>query len=192
MKKFIISILLILAVAVNMSAQQIKARGPKRELRSERKKLKQTDVPKEVIETFTAIYPKEQIIDWYAYPYYWDIEMDDSPLDTITYVEYLYPEFYEVEFIKEGKTHKSIFSRPGKLLHTRKLIKDEEIPQQIVNSLKKGDYKDWNMVGEKERIEKESSEPLYKLKVEKGRERQVLFYYGDGTLVQVKKIRTKQ
>jgi hypothetical protein len=189
MKKLTLSILFVLALIVNMNAQQVKNQDVKKELRSVKRKIKKADVPKEVIESFTIIYPQEQVIDWYTYPYYSDIEIDDSPMDTITYVEYLYPEFYEVEFIKEGKTHKSIFSRTGKLLHMKKAIKDEELPQPVVNAIKNGPYKDWTIVGEKEKIEKKATEPVYKVKVEKGKERQVLFYYGDGTLVQVRKIK---
>jgi hypothetical protein len=189
MKKLIFSIMLIFAVTANMNAQHAKTRDVKKELRSVKRKIKKEDVPKEVTESFTIIYPQEQIVNWYSYPYYWDIEMDDSPMDTITYVEYLYPEFYEVDFIREGRTHKSIFSREGKLLHTKKTIKDEEFPQAVKNSLKNGEYKDWTVVGEKEKIEKDGKESVYKVKVEKGKQKQVLFYYGDGTLVQVRKIR---
>ncbi|HSZ71485.1 MAG TPA: hypothetical protein VK750_02340 [Cytophagaceae bacterium] len=193
MKNIFLSFMLVFATVAYMSAQQTKNASVKKEQKSSKKKIKQTDVPKEVVESFLFIYPEQPVAQWYAYPYYWDFENDDLDLDSNTYIEYLHPEYYEVEVFKEGKMHHSLFSKSGKHIHTRKKIKKEELPKVVSDAFNSGPYKDWTVVGDHEIVY--TNEPdiiFYKMTVKKGKEKSVL-YYGEknGELVQVKTIRKR-
>ncbi|HSZ24791.1 MAG TPA: PepSY-like domain-containing protein [Cytophagaceae bacterium] len=184
MKKTALLLVFLSIVAINSNAQQSK----KEDKKTEKKKVAKADVPKKVLESYTIIYPGTEVTEWYSYPYFWDIEPEIIERDGV--IEYLYPEFYEVDFIKEGKSHKSIFSKSGKHLHTKVAIKDSELPKPVSDAIKNSDYKDWKIVGDKEKLENtETKENVYTIKVEKGKEKHVLHYDENGKLVQVKKIK---
>jgi hypothetical protein len=163
-----------------------------KEPRSSKKKIKKEHVPKEVTDAFILIYPEEPVIEWYAYPYYWDFEVGEMAIDSSGYViEYEFPEFYEVEILKEKKKHRALFSRLGKLIHTRTVISKEELPKVVSDAFNNGPYKDWKVEEERELIQ--FSEPnirLYSIRVKKGKQKHVLYYAEkNGQLIQVKKIK---
>jgi len=188
MKKTILLLALFVALAAATNAQTKKDNtASKKEKNHTKKKVAKSEAPTEVIKTFEVYYPGVEVTDWYSYPFYWDIENDEPETDTL-WVEYFYPEFYEVEFIEKGKKHKGIFSRKGK--HVRTTSKAELLPAAVDNAIKSGDYKDWTVAGDKEKVEKkETNETLYKVAFKKGKERHVVYYDENGKIAQVKKIK---
>jgi hypothetical protein len=199
MKKTILIGALICVASVNMNAQETKkevAKDHREEakiVRKEKKALKKIDkseVPAGVLTVFNTGNPNVQIVEWSAYPSYFEPDAALASDSTYTLVEYYYPEFYEVEYVKDSKTNKSVYSRGGKLLHTRRFIKEEELPKKVTDALKNSVYKDWKIVGSKEKIERQDpKETEYKITVENGKEKHVLFYNEEGKLVQGKKIK---
>lgn len=191
MKKTILYTLLLLAISV-ASFAQTKDEKLLKEPKTTKKKIKKEHVPKEVSDAFILIYPNESITEWYAYPYYWDFETGQLAVDSNDYlIEYEFPEFYEVEIIKDKKKHHVLFSRFGKLIHVRTPVSKEELPKVITDAFNNSVYKDWTVEEERELIQ--FSEPgirLYSIRVKKGRQKHVLYYAEkDGKLIQVKKIK---
>lgn len=197
MKKISLVLALVVALGATTYAQKAGKKAAKSKTQTakskgSKKRVKKADVPTEVTEQFTVLYPNIDAEDWYAYDYYWDTETDEVEEDSLIEVEYLYPEFYEVDFMMESKPYRSIFSRIGEFIETRRIIKEDELPSAVSNALKKGEYKDWELVGEREKVEKTpKKETLYRVRVRKGKERQVLLFDSNGKLVQAKKIKLK-
>ncbi|MDB5273229.1 MAG: hypothetical protein JWO58_1596 [Chitinophagaceae bacterium] len=191
MKKIMLYSMLLFAIA-GSSGAQTKEEKTLKEPRTHQKKIKKEHVPKEVTDEFLLIYPNEPLVQWYAYPYYWDFEIGELAVDSSGYIiEYEFPEFYEVEILKENKKHRSLFSRAGKLIHTRTTVSKEELPKIIQDAFNSGPYKDWNVVEERELIQfTEPSIRVYSIRVKKGKQKHVLYYAEkNGQLIQVKKIK---
>ncbi|MDB5272584.1 MAG: hypothetical protein JWO58_951 [Chitinophagaceae bacterium] len=187
MKKIILALTLVLAIVAGTHAQVAKNDNAKTKSPSAKRKVKKEDVPKTVTESFLVVYPENPAAEWYAYPYYWDYVDEDLDLDSTGSIEYLYPEYYEVIVVKEGKMHHSIFHKSGRHVQTRKKIKKEELPTEIATAFNSGPYKDWKITSDHEIVySKEPDMTYYKIKVKKDKQKKVL-YYGDknGDLLQV-------
>jgi len=125
-----------------MTITSVSAQNAMKTEKNTKKKVTKPEIPKEVIETFKIRFPKVELADWYSYPYYLDYISSDSG-ET---VEYFYPEFYEVEYIYEGKNQRSIFSKQGKLIASYQKLKDGELPKVVSDTLKNSKYKDWTIL----------------------------------------------
>jgi hypothetical protein len=162
MQKIILATILLLAVTANMNAQQM-SKVHRNDFFNDTVKSKEKEI---------ALITN--VIHWNSYPLYWYIEKD------------LYtPEFYEVEFSKKGEKYKSLYSKSGIFIQTKYTIKESEYPEEVANSFKLCDYKNWTVIGDKQRIEKKANKMnIYVLTVENGKKTRILYFNEKGELIQ--------
>jgi hypothetical protein len=153
-------------------------------------KVDKKKVPKEVNDVFIREYPVVDYYDWYGYPvydygdYWYDDWYDYGPYSYVNY-----PEYYVVEFTNDKTPHKAIYSKAGKKVATHKVISD--VPKAVSAAISKGEYKTWKLAKDKEEIFKDNDKDqlkVYKVTVEKGKEKHALFFQADGKLLKDKKV----
>ena len=150
--------------------------------------IEKNKVPKEVTETFYKEYPVRTYENWYGYPsfnyqtYWYD------------YDPYLYsneyPEYYIVGFNKDNIPYNAVYSKKGEKIAIHKSL-TSDIPKAVSSAISKSEYKAWKIGKEKEEIfkDKESDQlKVYKVAVEKGKEKHYLFFQSDGKLLKDKKV----
>ena len=152
-------------------------------------KIEKGNVPKEVTEIFYMEYPQDMNDEyWYGYPAYdYDNYWYDNWYDP--YVDTDSPEYYVVDFIMDNTPHKAVYSKAGKKFAVHKSVMD--IPKPITEAISKGEYKSWTVGKEKEEIFKDKKTDkmkVYRVTVEKGKEKHNLFYQADGKLLKDKKV----
>ena len=149
-------------------------------------KLEKSKVPKVITETYVVEYPVTAYESWYGYPVFSD-ESDWYAYDTELYTDQQ-PEYYIVEFSKDGTPYKVLYTKEGKKISTKRIIMVGEVPKAVADALNKSAYKSWEIKKEKEEIFRDSDKmKVYKVVVEKGKEKHVLFYQEDGKLLKDKK-----
>ena len=117
----------------------------------------------------------ENEYDWYGYNTY--------------LFDYDNPEYYIVEFSEKDVPHKVIYSKNGKKIATHKKS-NAILPKPITSAIGRSEYKTWKLLKDKEEIFKDSdSMKVFKVEVEKEKERHVLFYSTTGELLKDKKIK---
>jgi hypothetical protein len=154
-------------------------------------KLEKTKVPKEITEPYYKEYPGAVYENWYGYPAY-DYRNDwyDNWYDYGPYSYIDYPEYYVVEFTKDNTPHKVIYSKTGTKVAIHRSLKSE-IPKAVSEAISKGEYKTWKLEKDKEEIFKDTDKDqmkVYKVTVEKGKEKHTLFFQPDGKLLKDKKV----
>jgi len=184
--KMIAGCLLLASLALN-SFGQTTTKADK-EKKKKQSKVTKGKVPKEVIVVFYKDHPTITEEGWYVYPSYdsennwWD-DWDESP-----YVSTLSPDYYEVEFTEDNTPTKAIYSKKGERLVTHKKFKNE-IPKPVATAINNGPYKTWKVGSEKEEIFKDKEKmKVYKIELEKGKEKHKLYYQEDGKLLKDKKV----
>jgi hypothetical protein len=152
-------------------------------------KIEKKKVPTVVTETYFREYPVTTYESWLGYPVF------TNENDWYGYNPYLYsneyPEYYIVEFTKDKTPHKVIYSKAGKKVATHKKL-NADVPKAISLALSKGEYGTWKLGKEKEEIFKDSDKDdlkIYKVEVEKGKEKHILFYASNGDLLKDKTIK---
>ncbi len=66
-------------------------------------------------------------------------------------------------------------------MHTNRIIKDSELPEKVAKALRNSEYKDWDVVSKKEKIDKKSPHiVIYTLKIRRGENLHMLHYDQDG------------
>ena len=168
--------------------------GPAKAAKDDGKKTVKVDkkkVPKEVNDVFIREYPAVDYYDWYGYPvydygdYWYDDWYDYGPY---SYTDY--PEYYEVDFTQAKTPVKAIYSKAGKKIAIHKSLKSD-LPKAVSAAISKGEYKAWKLGKDKEEIFKDSDKDqlkVYKVDVEKGKEKHTLFFQPDGKLLKDKKV----
>ena len=163
---------------------------PAKEGEKAKAKVEKTKVPKEVTDTYYMEYPGAVYENWYGYPtynygdYWYDDWYDYGPY---SYVDY--PEYYVVEFTKDKIPQKAIYSKTGKKVAIHKMLVD--LPKAVTASISKCEYKAWKLEKDKEEIFKDKDKDqmkVYKVTVEKGKEKHTLFLQPDGKLLKDKKV----
>jgi hypothetical protein len=186
--KMVVGLALVVLVITNGLAQA--PMKPIEEGGKKPNKLEASKVPKTVTDIYILEYPSVVDYSWYGYPAF----MEES--DWYAYDPYLipgeYPEYYIVEFIQDDTPHKVMYSKNGKRIATHRELK-ADLPPAVSNALSKGAYKNWMIKKEKEEIFKEKDTDkfkVYKIVVEKGKEKHALYYETDGTLLKDKKLKS--
>jgi hypothetical protein len=160
---------------------------PVKQNSKETSKIDKNKVPLVVNETHSEEYPITTSESWYSYPSF-DNESDWFGYDEEFYSNE-YPEYYIVEFTQDNISRKVIYSKTGKKIVTHIKL-NSDIPSAVSISISKGEYKIWKLMKDKEEIFKDSdSMKVYKVEVEKGKERHALFYSTTGELLKDKKIK---
>jgi hypothetical protein len=177
--KIIMGCILMASFALSAFAQTAKST-------KKSKTIEKSKVPTTVTETYIVEYPVTVYETWYGYPIFND-ETDWYGYDTDLYTDE-YPEYYVVEFTKDGTPYKVIYSKEGKKVATHKTIMVGDVPKAVADALNKSAYKSWMIKKEREEIFRDKADmKVYKVVVEKGNEKHVLFYQEDGKLLKDKK-----
>jgi len=148
-------------------------------------KIEKTKVPKVVTETFYGDYPVTTYENWYGYPTF------DNDLYWYDYDPFFYsndyPEYYVVDFTKDNTPYKAVYSKSGKKIAIHKKLTD--LPKAVSSALSSGAYKTWVVAKDKEEIFKDKDSDqlkVYKVDVEKGKEKHSLYFQPDGKLLKDK------
>ncbi len=150
--------------------------------------IKLSELPKEVLDSYNKLNKKHSVKEVNVYSFYWEDQTQyydyHEKLDSLTVkgdVPFILPEYYELVYLKSNYIFKSIYSKYGKLIHTSKLINNNELPKAVVKSYKKSSYKDWDIVGQKEEINrKKPNVIIYRLIIRKGEETQIVHFDQNG------------
>jgi hypothetical protein len=160
--------------------------------------INQSDLPPTVINSYNKTYESIPISEVYAYPFYWDNQAQyfdfHSNSDTVDYSNWnnVNPEYYELVYKKDGRTYKSTYAKDGTLMNTNKIIKDSELPVAVGKAFRNSEYKNWDIVDEKEKVDRKNPDvTIYKIKVKRGEDIHVLHYYQDGKIVTSKNPKNK-
>lgn len=152
-------------------------------------KIEKKQIPKVVTEPYYKEYPATLNENWYGYPTF----INES--DWYGYNPYLYatefPEYYIAEFTKENVPQKVIYSKTGKKVATHKKI-TSDLPKVVSLTISKSEYSTWKMAKEKEEIFRDADADnmkVYKVEVEKGKEKHYLFISSEGVLLKDKTIK---
>ncbi|MEI8136809.1 MAG: hypothetical protein WCH21_05735 [Bacteroidota bacterium] len=152
-------------------------------------KIEKSKVPTVVTETYFKEYPIISNEYWYGYPEF-DYQNDWYGYNPYLF-EYEHPGFYVVEFIKDKTPHKVIYSKSGKKIATHKKL-DSELPKAVSDAIAKSEYSTWKMAKDKEEIFRDfemDKLKVYKVEVEKGKEKHTLFYSSNGDLLKDKTVK---
>jgi hypothetical protein len=168
MKKLLVSMFAILGLGFPMLAQvdhdfKLDEKIPVASL-----DLKKNQIPPEIIKSVTSDFENGQPLTFGKFPfvlekYAWIIKNDDADLK---------PDQYQV-FIKakDGSDIYAIYTPEGKIIQSRAIYKNIEVPLPVRESLAKSQYKDWTIIGDKEIlsyfIDKNNVEKHFRITVEK-------------------------
>jgi len=141
--------------------------------------LKKEQIPPAIIKAVTSDFSTGQALTYGKFPfvlenYGWVINKDAAGEK---------PDHYEV-LIKanDGSDVYAVYAPDGSIIQSRSLYKNITIPAEVKNSLAKGQYKDWTIVGDKEIIKfynsKKDVEEHFRITVEKNNvKRSISFNY---------------
>jgi hypothetical protein len=189
MKKTFFFFLIIFFLTVKMNAQQKYDDNSTRakSYTEAKRSIDKEEVPKAVIDSFNNTNKDIPIKAINIYHYFKDLQAQYFDFhgyeDTLSQYtpDPLIPVYYELAYVKNHHKYKSVYSKDGTLLFTSRIIKDKELPKAVAMAFRKSEYSDWDIVGEKEKINKKNpDENIYKLKVKKGIDTHVLRYYPNG------------
>jgi hypothetical protein len=185
-KKVIAGCILLVFFVMNSFSQTTTTATKKDE--KKHAKLDKTKVPKEVTDVYLHDYPVTSYESWSGYPTF------DNNLYWYDYDPFLnsdeFSEYYVVDFTKDNTSHSAIYSKSGKKIATHRKL-NSDLPKAITTSISKGEYKTWKLGKDKEEIFKDKDSDqlkVYKVDVEKGREKHTLYFQPDGKLLRDKKV----
>ena len=88
------------------------------------------------------------------------------------------PEYYVVEFTESAVPNKVIYSRSGKKIATHRKL-NSPLPKKVTTSIRNSEYKNRKLLNDKEELFKDGDADnmkVYKVEVEKGKEKHILLY----------------
>jgi hypothetical protein len=188
MKKFFITGLAIIAFAIPTMAQVDHDYNPNDVVPLPGPKLNNDQVPSSVIKAASTDFDLKNPETWTKFPYAlkeygWVYDKAASDVK---------PDRYEVSMkASNGDDLYAVYSTEGVLVATREVNNNAPVPASVMESLRKSQYKDWKIVGNKEIIkyyhDKKSVEQHFRVTVEKDNvKRSISFNYqanADGTAV---------
>ena len=148
--------------------------------------LDRSTIPGPVSENYVREYPKTTYETWYYYP----SSSYDESAEWYVYVPSVIaetePAFYVVEFTNQDEVpYKVVYSKDGKRVTTYR--GNNVLPKAVTDAIKKSPYKDWALTKDKEEMWKDSdNKKVYKVVMEKGSKKHVLYYQEDGKLLKDK------
>lgn len=150
-------------------------------------KIKKSEVPKVVTESFIREYPTGMYESWYGYP-----EYNGYVYDPNFYYYSEYPENYIVEFSKNKVKHKAFYSKAGKKIATHMMV-NNNTPKTVLEAVAESKYKTWTLLEDKVEMLKDGDSDLlkvYKVEVRKGKQKHALFYDLEGKLMKDVKMKS--
>ena len=152
------------------------------------KKVPTNEVPKDVSDAFYKAQPITINPSWYSFPAYdYQLEWWDNWYEYHPNGSPYSPDYYAADYTDDSTQHKAIYHKSGKHVATHKKLK--ELPKPILDAIPNSIYKTWKIGKEKEEIFRDKEKmKVYKVEVEKGKEKHILFYQQDGKLLKDRKI----
>lgn len=100
------------------------------------------------------------------------------------------PEVYIVAYSKNAQDHRDRYSKEGKIIDRNQLINLSVLPHQALDIIQKGEYKDWEVVGDVyETLDNLTYEPVgYIVKVKKAEKKERLFFDLEGNIVKIQQL----
>ncbi len=100
------------------------------------------------------------------------------------------PEVYIVAFSKNAQDYKAKYSKEGDFIDLNHLTNISVLPESALDVLKKGEYKDWEVVGDVfEILDNISNEPTgFIVNIQKAEQKERLFFNLEGNIVKIQKI----
>ncbi len=149
-------------------------------------RIDRSTIPAAVTETYVSEYPATTYEAWYIY----STESYTNGTEWYVYTPSVVKgpaEYYVVEFTSDQTPYKVIYTKEGKRVSTYKTI-NTEVPAAVNTALSKSTYKSWTVTKEKEEAWlANDNKKVYRIVVEKGKEKHFLYYLEDGKLLADKK-----
>ncbi len=97
------------------------------------------------------------------------------------------PEVYIVKYSQNSQDYRSKYSIAGEIIEKNHLINISVLPVPAQDVLKKGEYKDWEVVGDVfETLDNKTDEPIgFIVKVKKGLNKEKVFFDLEGNMVKI-------
>lgn len=189
MKAFTVCVLFAFFAITIASCNQ--AKKTKEDLKKEAK-LDKTNVPKEVTDAYTAEYSTPNGDEnWYGFPAYdYQSHWYDNWFEYGPYSSTNKPEYFEIDFNKDNTPYKTIYTNSGNKIAVHKSL-GSDLPKAVSDSISKSAYKDWTIGKDNEEIYKDADKDqmkVYKVNIEKGNDKHILFFQQDGKLLKDKNL----
>jgi hypothetical protein len=180
MKKLQFLVLAFLVSSVPILAQELISE----EVPVENLTLKKGNIPPQIIKTAEQLFQGDTQVAWGVFPY----ELKDY--GWVVNKEYNLPiEHYEMLMkTKDGSDIYAVFESTGELIRYRISNKNAPIPKFILDTIEKGEYKDWKIVGDAALIKNNQKKVVehYAVKLEKGNIKKTLYFTTKGENIAVK------
>lgn len=149
-------------------------------------KITKDQVPAEIVKAVNVQFDKNNPVTWSKFPYalkeygwVYDVAAENLKLDR-----------YEVTMkTPKGDDLWAVYTNKGELVETREMSKNTVIPQSVMDEFNKSQYKDWNIVGNREVIRfyhdhemnKNNVEQHFRITVEKGSTKRSISFNWQGS-----------
>jgi hypothetical protein len=182
MKKFFISFFALSAFAFSALAQVDHDYSPNEVVPILTSTLSKDQIPAAIVKSVNTDFAMDKPLTWSKFPfalqeYGWVYDKAAAGVK---------PDHYEVTMKTNNNTDLSaIYSSTGILIETKEEFTNAPLPQNVIGSLAKSQYKDWKVVGNKEVIkyyhDANSVEQHFRITVENGNvRRSISFNYQSG------------
>ncbi len=168
MKKSVYTVIILLALTINVIGQVDHDYNPNDVVPATGSTISPTQVPISVINAMKVDFKLDDPGTWTKFPYAlkeygWVYDKDASSVK---------PDRYEVTMKKaDGTDLFAVYSKEGTLIATREIFVNRPLPESVKEKLANSIYKDWAVVGNKEIIkyyyDKNSVEQHYRITVTK-------------------------
>jgi hypothetical protein len=171
MKKSLFFILAFLVFAFPIMAQE---EIVSEEVPEENLTLKKANIPPAIVNAADKLFEGSTQIAWGTFPYQlkdygWVVDKDyKGPIDR-----------YEIRLIaKDGSVVNAVFESNGELVSYNLVNKDSPVPDAIIASLEKGQYKGWKVVGDVMRITNNQKKIVdhYAVKIQNGKMKKTVYF----------------
>jgi hypothetical protein len=177
MKRVLFLLLGFLALSFPILAQDmVSDEGP-----AELLTLKKGNIPAPVIKAAEQLFEGNIQVAWGVFPYElknygWEVNKDyNEPI-----------EHYEIQFKgKDGSDIYAVFESTGELISSRIVNKNAPVPQAIVKTIEKSEYKDWKITGDVMLIKNTQKKTVehYAVKLTKGNMKKTLYFTTKGDVL---------
>lgn len=168
MKKLIVSVITLTGFLFPLAAQVDHDQSINEIIPIENLVLKKEQVPAAIVKAVNDEFATAQAFRWGKFPYVlekygWVVAKDAANQK---------PDRYEVNIkVKDGSDIYAIYSPDGTIIQSKVIRKNAILPSSVLQALAKSQYKDWQVVGDKELIKyfnaKNDVEEHFRITVEK-------------------------
>ncbi len=144
--------------------------------------LKSNEIPAALKNAVDKSFKNGTPIQWYSFPYVfkeygWAFKNDKNNMSSNSQ-----PELYDVQLkTAKGSRIDAVFTKDGKLIRSKEVLKNIKLPSQIVNAVEHSEYKNYNIIGDRFLIKNaENNTSHYSVIVKKGNKKHTLYFDKDG------------